>query len=379
MHLKKKCDVATPRAATNLDLGPRESSRDSTIVNRSILEIWTCLQSLNRRALARSKFQVCGRAWYQRGMSVAVLPALGIGDALLMMIASHQLKKEGCKVTTFHRFLPELSPWFPGHDLQLQPPEEKWIESLAPYDLILAENDNSPKIKRLIENYRPHLSIFYPTYLATKHAPISPLDKIFDSDLPMTENIASAIAALLDLPTPSNENGLTPPPTLTPRLNKEQVLIHPMSSSPAKNWKAEGFVELAHRLRSNSWKPLFCVGPSEQSQWSFVEKQGFALGRAPSLACLASLVYESGFVIGNDSLIGHLASNLGIPTLIIANDEKRMRLWRPGWLKGQLVLPPPYMPNGKFLRLRERHWQRFISPKKVLRSFGKLSLPQDPG
>ncbi len=301
--------------------------------------------------------------------TAAVLPALGIGDALLMMIASHQLQMEGYRVTTFHNSLPELTPWFPGHDLQPLPQEE----NLASYDLILAENDNSQKIKRLIDVHRPRLSIFYPTYLSSKHAPLSPLDKVFDSDLPMAENIACAVAELLSLSCPSKENGLTPPSSLIHRSNESQVLIHPTSRVPAKNWKPKGFLDVALKLCEKGLNPLFCVGPKERSEWSIVEKEGFSLADVPSLSHLAALVYESRYVIGNDSLIGHLASNLGIPTLIIANDEKRMRLWRPGWLKGQLVLPPPYLPNWKFLRIRENRWQSFISVNKVLRSFNKLS------
>src|SRR5579871_602091 len=85
------------------------------------------------------------------GSKTAVLPALGIGDALLMMIASHQLKLAGHRVTTFHDALPELASWFPGQDLQKCPP----IEALQPFDLILVENDNSPKIKMLLEAFRP--------------------------------------------------------------------------------------------------------------------------------------------------------------------------------------------------------------------------------
>jgi hypothetical protein len=304
--------------------------------------------------------------------SAAVLPALGIGDALLMMIASHQLQQKGCAVTTFHDSLPELSPWFPGHIFQRRLSEGDLIASLASYDLILAENDNSPLIRQLIAHHRPRLCIFYPTYLATKHAPLSSLDKVFNGNVPMTENIARAIAELIGTALPSKENGLTPPPLLVHRSKKEQILIHPTSRVPAKNWKAAGYLKLARALCSRGFKPLFCIGPQERDAWNFVTGEGFSLAESSTLCDLASLVYESGFVIGNDSLICHLASNLNIPTLIIANDEKRMRLWRPGWLKGQLVLPPAYLPNWKFLRLKENHWQHFISKGKVLRSLDKL-------
>jgi heptosyltransferase III len=304
--------------------------------------------------------------------NAAVLPALGIGDALLMMIASHQLKMEGYNVTTYHDSLPGLLPWFPGHDIQSLPPNDLLIEVLTPYDLVIVENDNSPKIRGMIEELRPQLSIFYPTYLSTKHAPLASSDRDFDRDLPMAENIANAIASLIDLPAASKDNGLSPPSHLAFRSKKDQVLIHPTSRLPEKNWKAEGFMNVAFELKIKGMTPIFCVSPAERAEWEFVERQGFSLASPPTLAALAELVYESGYVIGNDSLIGHLASNLGVPTLIIAGDEKRMRLWRPGWHQGQLVLPPPYLPNWKFLRLRENHWQNFITPEKVLRNFDKL-------
>jgi heptosyltransferase III len=304
-------------------------------------------------------------------LSAAVLPALGIGDALLMMIASHQLQNKGYAVTTFHHCLPELSAWFPGHTLQKRPPEKEFLASLAPYDLILVENDNSPRIQELIAICRSRLCIFYPTYSATKHAPLASLDKVFNSNVPMAENIACAVAELIGTSV-SKENGLTAPPTLLHRSNKNRVLIHPTSRVPSKNWKASSYLKLANALQSSGLEPLLCTSPQEKTLWDFATSKGCALADTPTLSDLASLVYESGYVIGNDSLIGHLASNLGIPTLIIASDEKRMRLWRPDWLKGELILPPRYLPNWKFLRLKEKHWQHFISLKRVLYAFNNV-------
>lgn len=56
--------VFIPQSARNLDLGPRESSRDLRVTNGSILAIWTRSRHANPEALARSKFQVSGRLWY---------------------------------------------------------------------------------------------------------------------------------------------------------------------------------------------------------------------------------------------------------------------------------------------------------------------------
>src|ERR1700722_9110644 len=352
--------------------------------------------------------------------TAAVLPTLGIGDALLMMIASQQLKLGGYCVTTFHHSLPELSSWFPGHELRSS------SDSLDSFDLILVENDNSPKIKQLLSQYRSKLSIFYPTYSPSKHAPLSPQDRVFNEELPMADNVARSIASLLycvrmenknfdsarqsqieaqwsergehsrmamsdeedrsgkvaasqnfyfsseysiSLVSASKANGISPPVGLAHRSNKTQVVIHPTSRIPAKNWRPQGFFEVARKLKEKGFHPLFCVAPMEQQAWKIVEAQGFPLAQLSTLADLAKTLHKSGFVIGNDSLIGHLGSNLGIPTLIIANDEKRMRLWRPGWHPGRLVLPPSYLPNWKYIRL---HWQQFIRPRDVLKSFDEL-------
>jgi heptosyltransferase III len=299
--------------------------------------------------------------------SAAVIPAIGIGDALLMMIASEQLKRQGYQVTTFHHALPELKSWFPGHTLQ-----PFSAEALSSFDLILVENDNSPKIKEWVAQFRERLSIFYPSYRSSKHAPLSSMDQVFDPRIPMADNVALAIGTLLGLPSHCKDNGLTPPINQKPK--QGHILIHPTSRVASKNWKVQGFVEVAKGLLERNLKPLFCVGPVEKAEWSWVERFGFVLAETPSLCDLAALIYESSAVIGNDSLSGHLASNLGVPTLIIANDAERMRLWRPGWLEGELALPPSYLPNWRWLRLKENHWQHFISAKRVLQKFNELDL-----
>lgn len=293
----------------------------------------------------------------KRRSNVAVLPAQGIGDALLMMIASHRLHTQGHAVTTVHDALPQLKPWFPDHDLQKS-------TDLDRFDLIIVENDNSPKIKQLIERYRERLAIFYPTYSPNKHAPLANSDRVFNPDLPMADNIAEATGST------DKNNGIVPPMNLSHRSKPKQVVIHPTSRVAFKNWRAEGFVKVAHALKEQGYEPVFCVGPDERASWAHVK-----LPSLSTLSDLAALIYESGFVIGNDSVAGHLASNLNIPTLIIADDEKRMRLWRPGWRQGKLVLPSPYLPNWKFFRKR---WQRFVTPDQVLNTFQKLFSSSAP-
>ncbi|MGE0669435.1 MAG: glycosyltransferase family 9 protein [Parachlamydiales bacterium] len=309
--------------------------------------------------------------------TAAVLPALGIGDAILMMIASHRLYLSGFQVTTFHDSLPELASWFPDQSFEKNPSDEELINRLNPFDLIIAENDNSPRIKKLIAAFRgqssERLSIFYPTYSQAKHGIKHRMDKVFDPDRPMAENIGEAIANLLNKGDPSKNNGITPPLPLKHRGHPHRIIIHPTSRVPSKNWSSHKFLNLAKQLKDRGYDPHFCVSPAERPQWENALQFGCSLPHFSNLSELAAFIFESGFHIGNDSLLGHLASNLNIPTLIIADDEKRMRLWRPGWQSGEVVLPPQWIPNPRIFRWKKNHWQRLISVRKVFKKFNKLN------
>lgn len=274
---------------------------------------------------------------------VKVLPCRGIGDALLMLIAAERLHQNGYEVVTVHPHLTQLQNWFPHLKFAAE-----W--SLKEDEWILIENDNSERVKRLKKEYRDRVSIFYPTYLDSKHGPLSPLDRVFDAKKPMAENIAAAIASLLEVEV-SKENGITPPTHLIHRLHRQRVLLHHTSSLEEKNWLKEKFQEVAHGLKRRGYEPAFVPEFS-------------------SLDDLAAYVFQSGYVIGNDSLVGHLASNLQIPTLIVADKQERMNLWRPGWLEGSVVTLAPWIPAWKFF---EKNWKYFISSGRVLRSFDDLS------
>jgi ADP-heptose:LPS heptosyltransferase len=123
-----------------------------------------------------------------------------------------------------------------------------------------------------------------------------------------------------------------------------------------------------------NFHPIFAVSSKEHQLWT--EKKGniYETPKIHSLSELAEMVYESGYVIGNDSLLGHLASNLHIPSLIIANDRKRMRLWRPGWLKGEVITPSNTPFCYLLLKLNRSNWKHTISVKEALSIFKKLSL-----
>ena len=296
-------------------------------------------------------------------MHAAVIPSKGIGDALLMMIASQTLQGKGYVVTTFHPKLCELKSWFNTHRI------EPKFDDLSSFDLIVLQNDNSPQAKELIRQYQaghlPNLSIFYPTHEMQKHKEPTPLDQIFDAKKSMAENIAIAASKLGQDSKPSKNNGLTPPESLILKRFPKRIIIHPSAGEEKKIWPLSSFIKVAQKLEKWGYEPVFALSPAEQARFSIP----FETPYFGNLNDLASYLYESGGLIGNDSGTGHLASCFGLPTVIIANCAKRMRLWRPGWQLGEIVTPPRWFPNIKGYRLRETKWQSLTPSSRVLSRF----------
>lgn len=295
-------------------------------------------------------------------MRAAVVCSKGMGDGLMMMTASYRLLKEGYEVTTFQDTLGELENYFPGQTFE----KRSTIDSLDGFDLILLQNDNTPFSFNLIDRYREKIHIFYASYEEGKHRPLTSQDRVFDRALPMVANIATQTASILGKVDTLMENGLCVPENFSYRKYQKRIVIHPTSTTPKRTWTREKFLHLAEKLEKEGYEVVFSLSPKEREDWRGIP---FAIPEFPDLADLAGYLYESFYLFGNESGTGHLASNLGIPTLIIASCPKQMALWRPGFLLGKVVTPPPYIPNFKLLRLRENRWQYFISPRQVIKTF----------
>ncbi len=296
---------------------------------------------------------------------IAVVCAPGIGDVLIFQIAAYQLGKNGFETTTFSNHLPGFGKWFPETEMTrmaLQPELDRIGEIFEGYDAVFLQHDNTPKAKAIYALPLP-VYTFYGSHVVSKHGPLKKgFDFVCDNNRTMADNVVSALGELFQIEA-GKENGLAPPPSLVHRKWRKRVAIHPGSSDLDKNWPRDKFLNLAERLEREGLDPLFLAPSSERSLWKGPDLK--------NLEDLAAAIYESGFFIGNDSGPGHLASNLDIPHLIIAGNRKQMRLWRPGWMSGTILLPPAWLPDWKPLR---PHWKKFISVKKVFNSFKKRHL-----
>ncbi|MDE3046160.1 MAG: hypothetical protein KGJ02_05910 [Verrucomicrobiota bacterium] len=294
-------------------------------------------------------------------MKFAVVCAGGIGDALLMQIASHHLQKLQVDVTTFSNHLPALHEWFPKFHFTPQPSIDQIEELFAPFDAIVLQHDNTPKAKRIRSLPKPVYTL-YGSHLISKHGPLRPhLDVKFDPELSMADNIRVAAQTLFPARA-TLVNGFTPLSGLVHRRHARRIAIHPTSTLPAKNWLKASFLELRDKLAKEGWDPVFVAPPEEAQEW------GSPL--FPTLSELAAFLYESAFFIGNDSGPGHLASNGGIPTLTIGPSLAHLTLWRPGWHPGVIVHPPRWAHQFK---LAKENWRFFISVNHIIKQFKKLT------
>ncbi|MCB1108105.1 MAG: hypothetical protein KDK44_00425 [Chlamydiia bacterium] len=287
---------------------------------------------------------------------IGILAASGLGDGLLMQIAAHQFQG------TLYSDCSALSELFNN--------VKPWPDAFTDFDLLIVENDNSARCWDLMKRRNEFKSIRFIFPTINPRLDIRDEDFVCNPKLAMAENIANACAKWLNS-TPTKENGIWKPPPAHYQIVKQRVCIHPTSRDPKRNWSRSSFEALAKALSWRGYFPAFLVDPQERDDWKWVQESGFCLPLLTGMKELAQFIFESGYLIGNDSGLGHLASNLGIPTLTISGNPKRVQLWRPAFIPGSIVTLKVPLPNfkGVGLKVRDNCWQPFVSLARVLKQF----------
>jgi heptosyltransferase III len=277
-----------------------------------------------------------------------------IGDSLLMMTIARNLQQNGIAVTIFGRQIQSLGAWFPEIETLDDLAAEDLTAKLAGFDRVIQMHRNKPFVG--LEQYHPRVSF---------------LDHIcrVRSSESMADRLAKFCIDEFGLAGADKSNGMTPPPGLQHRKYPLRVAIHPTASTADKCWLPARFIRLAIRLRELGFSPEFVVAPQERADWLYIERFGLKLPDLGSLDNVATWVYESGWFIGNDSGIGHLASSLHIPTLSLFMRRGIARTWRPDWGTGQVLIGSTYLPTGF---LKERYWKYMLSVRQVSRAFEQL-------
>ena len=302
----------------------------------------------------------------------------GLGDGINCLVLSNNLQLNGWKVDTYQNTIGSMQEWFPHLPVQPYPPLSELPRVLASYEwFFVVQNDTDEFVLRLIQEGKRRLPeqmkviYLYPS----KHIVNEPYypDCLTEPHLSIAENLRLFCEKILHLPKIARGNGFIPPADLTHRKFLKRVVVHPTSARITRNWPKEKFVKLALHLKEEGYQLAFVPGgPKEREQWKELIDLGFEVPGFPTLDLLARFIYESGFLIGNDSGLGHLASALGVPTLTFCRRRRWANMWGPSFTKGIVVCPSSLIPNIRGLRLRDRHWQKFITVGMARRAFERL-------
>jgi heptosyltransferase-3 len=285
---------------------------------------------------------------------VALVLSPAIGDSLLMMTIARNLQQNGVCVTVFGRQIQSLRAWFPEVHTEPDLHAEQLAAKLAPFDTVIQMHRNKPF---------GGLDHFHPRVLLLDH-----ICRVRSSES-MADRLTRFCRDELGLVKVHKSNGMIAPAGLQHRKYPLRVAIHPTASTSDKCWLPARFIRLAIKLRELGFAPEFVVAPQERADWIHVERFGLSLPDLGSLDNVATWIFESGWFIGNDSGIGHLASSLHIPTLSLFMRRGIAHTWRPGWGAGPVLIGSAYLPTGF---LKERYWKYTLSVRRVSRAFEQL-------
>lgn len=307
----------------------------------------------------------------------AVISRDGLGDGLVALILAHNLHLNGWNVTMYQKGIcDQLQSWLGHIQLKNGYSIENIDEMLKSYDRIFifyCEKDpfTHQIIKRGKEIDRMKVTVINPCF--SRNIGNQPYyeDCLFSPSLSIVDNMERFCKNVLQLSKTTKHNGIVPDNSLVHKKNSKRVCMHATSSRVGKNWPIEKFVQVARKMKKDGYDPVFIMTDEEKKQFPFLEKE-FSCPSFANLIELGSFLYESGYFIGNDSGVGHLASCLNIPTITLTRGKRISKLWRPSWAKGKVLYPSSWIPNISGLRLRDKYWKNFVTVKKVLNSFYQL-------
>jgi heptosyltransferase-3 len=286
--------------------------------------------------------------------SAAFVMSPALGDTLNLLIVANNLALAGWRVDVFGAHAHALAAWFPNLTIApaLEPGDARGV--LSGYRHVIQMHRDRPLAQ--VGDWHPgFIHLHEVEYADNPHC--------------MAKRFADFAAARFELQNIVISNGMRPPADLVFRKHGSRVAIHPEASTPDKRWSPERFLELFRRLQATGLHVEFVVETRERPRWEQRSERLPMLRSFASSALLAEWLYESGWFIGNDSGVGHLASALGIPTLTIFRRRRVAQRWRPGFTAGEIVLPSWWVPTAG---LKERWWRESISARRVIKAFRGL-------
>ncbi|MFL9912425.1 glycosyltransferase family 9 protein [Paraburkholderia sp. RL17-337-BIB-A] len=288
-------------------------------------------------------------AMLQRANSIAVVMSPAIGDTLLAMVLVNNLVRNGFRPMVVGWVMEDLAQWFPGIDVR-------------------PASEMPPRVDLVIQLYATAAGRALSA--DGELCEISRLDA-FNKAGHMIERFVAVARDTFGLANVTRDTGIVAPCGIRPRTHAARVALHPTGSHDRKIWPRAKFAALAGKLIRRGFEPTFLVAPDEKPAWLMDEDIAPYLHSFVKFVDVAAWIAESGFFIGNDSGLGHLASALGVPTPSLFMRRGLALTWRPNWGRGAIVLPHNLFVGGA---LKERFWKQALRASRVMHSFERLKV-----
>lgn len=330
----------------------------------------------------------------KREPKVALVAFSSLGDGLIYLMMAENLRLNGYQVTYFGDIGYQLRHWLPQIEIRPYPALPQLDDELASFDLVImsppqflrdrmdpATTDAMRRKWLLICQRAPAEWRFDLTERLREQQPphiFSALSGLMDSggsiryrtysDESIVDITLDYIKARMHLPQVTRHVVLRPPDGLKYRHYGQRVIISPESAWPEKkDWPPRAFFRLCRTLKAQGYDPKIVVAPSSHARWTNMPGNVYDTPVFHDITELASFVFESRAVIGNDSGNGHLASFLGVPVVTIYRKRNRRFHWRPDWGPGVVVCPRFTLPG-----LTGRIWKPFVKEADIVAALKRL-------
>jgi ADP-heptose:LPS heptosyltransferase len=159
------------------------------------------------------------------------------------------------------------------------------------------------------------------------------------------------------------------------------IVLHPGSGSKKKVWPLGRFLSLTHYLQDHlDSKILIVLGPAEglevQKVFEGRSSNTPILAKGLSLLQLASVMEGCQLFIGNDSGISHMATALGLPTIVIFGPTDH-KVWSPRGEKVWVVrreVPCSPCPQERFFQCKDFYCLQGIEMAEVLEGLERVGI-----
>lgn len=289
----------------------------------------------------------------KKDATVAFNCSFCLGDSLIGLVTVNNFARNGYRISVFGDYAYALRDWFPKLDIHPRLDVDNQ-ETLRPFDVVLHMYET---------NLSKAVSLWHPLSITLSDS------QLYLADLTMTDIQVTLCQHEFNLKDVVRVNNIQPLAGLTYRKDDKRIVVHPTSSLLRKNWPPKKFVRLAKLLINEGYTVHFIVSPKERPDWEWLTNENIFLPSFDSLSDVAKFIYESGYFIGNDSGIGHLASNMGIPTVSIILRKGVAKQWRPTWAPGRVVLSPSWLNPRP---IKEKFWKLFTRVATVKNAFDDL-------